>query len=308
VTYDPPDPPPLVSIIVPTTLRNAVTRRCLQSVLSRTRYRDFELLLVAAEPDLAAGRAAFADLIGDARVRTLGYEAAPFNYSRINNLGAAQARGSLLCFLNDDVEVMSEGWLAQLVARVSLAGVGAAGPMLYYPSNLIQHAGILLGVDGVADHAFRNVERGQIGYFARAALDQDYSCLTAACLLVRRETFEAVGGFDLALPVAFNDVDLCLRMRRAGARLVWTPAAQMVHHESATLGAPDSAARSAQFERDIALMRSRWGPILDNDPAYNPNLSLEREHQFQLAAPPRTAFASGAFEPGVAVSRTSRIA
>ena len=303
--YQVPDPPPLVSLIVPTTLRNDVTRRCLQSVLGKTRYQHVELLLLATEADLAAGRAAYRDVLGDARVRALTYQAGSFNYSWVNNFGAAEARGSLLCFLNDDVEVISEDWLDTLVARVSLDGVAAAGPMLYYPSDQIQHAGVLLGVGGIADHAFRTVERGQAGYFARAALEQDYSCVTAACMLVRRDAFEQIEGFDVELPTAFNDVDFCVRLRRAGARIVWTPAAELYHHESLTYGAHNAPERAAQFERDVLAMRSRWQRILDNDPAYNPNLSFDREHQFQLAAPPRTPFGADAVGLGEPVSRTA---
>jgi O-antigen biosynthesis protein len=308
--YAMPDPAPRVSIIMPTTLRNRVTPRCLRSVLDQTRYGNFELVLIANEPDLAAGNAhpKLARLLRDPRVRTLGYQASAFNFSWVNNFGAEKTDGALLCFLNDDIEVINPDWLAQLVARVSLDGVAAAGPMLYYPSTLIQHAGVLLGVGGVADHAFRNEEHGQIGYFARAALEQDYTCLTAACLLMRRDAFAAVGGFDVALPTAFNDVDLCIRLRRAGMRIIWTPAAQMYHHESLTFGAPDSPSRAGQFDRDVETMRSRWREALDDDPCYNPNLSLDPKRQFQLAAPPRTAFGLsdlGGPECDQAISRTS---
>lgn len=308
--YEVPDPLPRVSIIMPTTLRNRVTARCLRSVLTKTSYGNFELVLIANEGDLAAASAVrkFAPLLRDARVRTLGYEAPTFNFSWVNNFGAEKTTGELLCFLNDDIEIINADWLGPLVARVSLDGVAAAGPMLYYPSTLIQHAGVLLGVDGVADHAFRNEERGQTGYFARAALEQDYTALTAACLLVRRDAFAAVGGFDVALPTAFNDVDLCIRLRRAGMRIVWTPAAQMVHHESLTFGPHNSPGRAGQFDRDVDTMRGRWREILDDDPNYNPNLSLDPKRQFQLTAPPRTAFGLSDFggpERGQAISRTS---
>jgi GT2 family glycosyltransferase len=297
IVYDTPQPRPRVSIIVPTTLQNKVTPRCLSSVLDKTRYDNFELALVAAEPDFASGktRREYVRLMSDPRVRTIGYAAAAFNFSTVNNLGTAGTDGALLCFLNDDIEIVEADWLDQLVARVSLPGVAAAGPMLYYPTDLIQQAGVLLGVGGVADHAFRNEERGQTGYFARAALEQDYTCLTAACLLVRRDAFEAVGGFDAGLPTAFNDVDLCIRLRRAGYRLIWTPATSMYHYESLTFGAHDSASRAGQFDRDVEVMRQRWRDILDNDPCYNPNLSLDPKRQFQLTAPPRTVFASSDF-------------
>jgi GT2 family glycosyltransferase len=312
VIYAAPDPLPHVSIIMPTTMLNKVTPRCLQSVLTKTRYANFELLLVASDRDHEAARARgrFASFLKDRRVRAVEHKSAPFNFSWVNNRGAVEARGDLLCFLNDDVEVISEDWLDQLVARIGVDGVGAVGPMLFYPSGLVQQAGVLLGVGGVADHAFRNMRPGQTGYFGRAALEQDYSCLTAACLLVRRELFEAVNGFDVTLPTAFNDVDLCIRMRHVGARLVWTPAAQMYHHESTTFGPHNSPGRAGQFSRDVEIMRERWHDALDNDPSYNPNLSLDPKHQFQLAAPPRTIFASSTFELGThdaSISRTSAL-
>lgn len=296
VAYAPPDPQPRVSIIMPTTLRNAVTPRCLAAILGKTRYPDFELVLLVNEKDAGA----IPELPQDARLRTLTYRAEAFNYSSVNNFGVSQTQGDLVCFLNDDIEPITPEWLEALVARVNLDGVAAAGPMLFYPSDLIQHAGVLLGVGGIADHAFRNEPRGQTGYFARAALEQDFSALTAACLLVRRAAFEAAGAFDEGLPSAFNDIDLCIRLRRAGQRIVWVPAVEMVHHESATFGAPDSGARAAQYARDVATMRARWGAVLDNDPCYNPNLSLDHRRQFQLMAPPRIAF-----EPGKPVSRTA---
>jgi GT2 family glycosyltransferase len=295
VSYQLPEPAPLVSIIMPSTLGNAVNLTCLQSVLGKTRYPHFELLILAREDHLAAARAdaALAAALSDPRVATRAHDSAPFNYSQVNNLGVAAAKGTLLCFLNDDIEVISADWLAQLVARVGLDGVGAAGPMLYYPSGVVQHAGVLLGVGGVADHTFRNMERTEAGYFARGVLEQDYSSLTAACLLVRRAAFEAANGFDTDLPAAFNDIDLCIRMRREGWRLIWTPSARLVHHESLTFGDHRTAERRGQFSRDLALMRGRWPGLLGKDPYYNPNLSLDPAHQFQLAFPPRLPYPPG---------------
>jgi O-antigen biosynthesis protein len=203
------------------------------------------------------------------------------------NLGASDARGTLLCFLNDDIEVITEEWIERLSARTALDGVGAAAPMLYYPSDRIQHAGVLLGPGGAALHPFKQRRRGERGAFGRGELEQDYSCVTAACLLVRRSVFEQVGGFDESLPVAFNDVDLCIRIRRVGARIVWTPSVEMYHHESLTLGRHDSPARRSQFLRDVRRLRARWGAVLDADPCYNPNLSLELGSSYFLAWPPR---------------------
>ena len=262
-------------------------------------------MLLATETDLATGRAGYGDILGDARVRALTYQAGSFNYSWVNNFGAAAARGSLLCFLNDDVEVISEDWLDTLVARVSLAGVGAAGPMLYYPSDQIQHAGVLLGIGGVADHAHRNAARGQDGYFARRAGTGLFLRDRGLHAGAARRLFETIGGFDVDLPTAFNDVDFCIRLRRTGARIVWTPAAELYHHKSLTYGSHNSPQRRAQFERDVLAMRGRWQRILENDPAYNPNPSFDREYQFQLAAPPRTAFGADAIDLRKPVSRTA---
>ncbi len=220
-------------------------------------------------------------------VRTVEYSDRPFNYSWVNNLGAKQASGDILCFLNDDTEVIAADWLDQLVARVSLPQVAAAGPMLYYSDGTIQHAGVILGLgpSGIAGHACHREPRGSQGYFGRACLEQDVSCVTAACMAIRAEVFRTVGGFDEAMPLAYNDVDLCLRLRAAGWRIIWTPAAELVHHESASLGRHDAGERAEQYARDIALMRQRWQSTLNADPFYNRNLSLE--HGYKLAFPPR---------------------
>lgn len=301
------DPPPFVSIIMPSTLRGETAARCLASVLEKSTYRNFELLILAEARHIEAAPPDMAQLLADPRVRVVTHEVRPFNYSQINNLGAAQARGAFLCLLNDDIEVITDAWLEQLVARASQDDVGIAAPMLYYPSGLIQHGGIIFGIEGTADHAFRNLPRGASGYFGRAALEQDYSAVTAACLVVRRGVYEQVGGFDVSLPVAFNDVDFCIRVRRAGVRIVWTPAVEMMHHESATLGAPGTPERRTQFARDVDDVRRRWADILDHDPYYSPNLSLGSSSQFQLASPPRIPYPPD-YPPAGPLTRSSRTA
>jgi GT2 family glycosyltransferase len=160
--------------------------------------------------------------------------------------------------------------------------------MLYYPDDRIQHAGVMLGVGGVAGHSFIRMPRGSDGYFGRAGLEQDLSCVTAACMLMRRDAFQAINGFNEDLSVAFNDVDLCVRLRNGGWRIIWTPQVELIHHESATLGRHDSPERQSQFRRELELMRELWGAGLDSDPFYNPNLSLAT-NQFTLAFPPRIA-------------------
>ena len=289
VDYRAPQSPPLVSIIVPSTLSDR-SADCLGSVLSKSTYQNLELLVVVRTNHLAIAKTklGFVQILSDPRLRIVFHEEASFNFSRATNLGARLAHGSILCFLNDDVTVITPDWLERLVARVLLDGVGAVGPMLYYPDNVIQHAGMILGIGGMTDHVFARHRRGYLGYFGRAALEQDYSCLTAACLLVKRALFEEVGGLDEAFPIAFNDVDLCMKIRRTGARIVWIPSVEMYHHESATTGRHDAGPLRQQYLHDLAVVRDRWKGALEADPCYNPNLSLKGGSTFTLAWPPRT--------------------
>jgi GT2 family glycosyltransferase len=188
--------------------------------------------------------------------------------------------------MNDDIEVITSDWLEKLVIRVQLEGIGVAGPMLYYPNNTIQHAGVILGIGGVAGHSFSGAAKDSIGYFGRAALEQDLSCVTAACMVVRRSAFDQLEGFNEDFAVAFNDVDFCIRIRQAGWRIVWTPQVTMYHHESASLGKHNSPSRRFLFDRETALMKELWGRLLEEDPFYNPNLSLATQ-QFKFSYPPR---------------------
>lgn len=283
VRYARPADWPLVSIIVPSRL-GEVARRSLDALLAGSTYPHFEVILAVGTGDAARPEAAayLAALGGQGRLRVVTYERAPFNYSWVNNHAARQARGDYLCFLNDDVTPITPGWLEEMVLRARLPGVGAVGAMLYYPDDTIQHAGVILGIGGVADHAHRHVRRGSPGYFGRAALDQDLSCVTAAAMVMPRRLFEALGGFDEALPCAFNDVDLCLRIRRAGQRILWTPQAELYHHESLTFGPHDSPERTGQFLKDVAEMRRRWATALDADPFYNPNLSRDMRRHWEV--------------------------
>lgn len=311
IDYHISDPVPLVSIIVPTTLSSSTTANCLRSILDQSSYPSFELLLLVHLEHLQAARnhPDFAQILADPRLRTVLHDERPFNYSRVSNLGARSGKGALFCFFNDDVEVITPSWLERMVARAMLDGVGAVGAMLYYPSGIIQHAGVILGVDQVADHVFKGRRRGYPGYFGRGVLEQDYSCVTAACMVVRREPFEAIGGFDETLPVAFNDVDLCIKIRLTGARIIWTPCVEMYHHESLTLGRHDSPARREQFQHDIKTIRERWKDVLEADPCYNPNLSLARASAFSLAWPPRLPYGEQIQTISVmnGISRTSRL-
>ena len=289
IVYATPVPHPRVSIVIATTGRLDLLEPCLKSLYELTSYDNWEVILLMDEHvRQSPEREAYRNDIGKRpNLRVVEYSHRPFNYSWVNNLGVAEASGDILCFLNDDTKVITIDWLDQLVARVSLPKVAAAGPKLYYPDGTIQHAGVILGlgVSGVAGHACHGLPRGSPGYFGRPYLERDVSSITAACMTIRADVFRMIGGFDEAMPLAYNDVDLCLRLRAAGWRIIWTPAVELMHQGSASLGRHDVGALAEQYTRDVALMRQRWQSALDADPFYNRNLSLERE--YKLAFPPR---------------------
>lgn len=279
---------PKVSIVMPSACKLNLLKPCMESILSRTAYPDFEILLVINEIRYRVPEQAefLKSLETDPRIRILVYEDQPFNFSKLNNWAIAQNKSSLLCLMNDDIEVITSDWLEKLVVRTRISKVGAVGPLLLYPNDRIQHAGVILGLGGVAGYQFVGLPKGQGGYFGRMGLEQDLSCITAACMVLKREAFEAIGGFNEELVVAFNDVDLCIRIRKEGWRILWTPEVELYHHESASIGKHDSPERASLFHAEVALMRKLWGETLDNDPFYNPNLSLDTPNH-DLAFPPR---------------------
>lgn len=280
-------PHPLVSIIIPTHNAGRLVRLCLASIFARTRYAPFEVILVDNRSDDPESLALFAAVRDADGVRVLRHDGA-FNYSALNNFAAREARGDVLCLLNNDIEVLEPKWLDELVGHALRPGVGAVGARLYYPDFRIQHAGVVTGLGGVAGHPFKFFERGDPGTPQfRPHLTQNLSAVTAACLVIRKETYFAVGGFDeKGLPVAFNDVDFCLRVEALGLRNVYAPGAELMHHESASRGREDTPEKIQRFQAEIETIKSRWGVRLLNDPAYNPNLSLDSE-DFALAYPPR---------------------
>lgn len=286
VRHQLPDPAPLVSIIIPTKNAGGLVAQCVVSLYAKTNYKPFEVLLVDNRSDDPASLETFAALARDYGVRVVPYDK-PFNYSAINNFAVTQARGEVVCLLNNDIEVLSPDWLGDMVAQALRPEIGAVGARLYYPDDRLQHAGVITGLGGVAGHAFKHLRRHEPGVQFRPHLVQNLSAVTAACLAVRKSVFEEVGGLDAArLTVAFNDVDFCLRIQAKGYRNLYTPAAELYHHESASRGAEDSPEKIRRFQSEIAVMKERWGDSLLNDPAYNPNYSLDSE-DFALAYPPR---------------------
>jgi GT2 family glycosyltransferase len=286
VRYAVPDPAPRVSIVIPTHNGLALIQACVASVLGKTDYPNYQVLIVDNRSDEPAVLEYFESLKSDSRIRIL-RDDRPFNFSALNNRAVNEADADLVALVNNDTVVITPEWLTEMVGLAMQPGVGAVGARLWYPDDTIQHAGVILGIGGIAGHAHRRASKTDPGYYSRAALTQSISAVTAACLLIRREIYRQAGGMDEDnLQVAFNDVDFCLRVRALGYRNVWTPFAELYHHESATRGYEDSAVKRRRFEREIAYMRKRWGSVLEHDPAYSPNLTLERE-DFSIAWSPR---------------------
>jgi len=279
-----PADPPKVSIIVCTRNRVDLLRRCVEGIVFRTTYAKREILIVDNGSDDPATLNYLACL-EDAGTARIVRDASPFNFAQLNNLAVRQATGELICLLNNDVEPIHTDWLTQLAAHALRPEIGTVGAMLFYPNDTIQHAGVFL--DGVAaGHLHLGYSRGAAGYGNRARLMQNTSAVTAACLVVRKAVWETVGGMDEAFAVAFNDVDFCLRVRACGYLNLWLPQAELYHHESASRGKEDTPEKRARFAFEIAHLQKRWGKLLANDPAWNPNLAFDGTH-IRLADPPR---------------------
>lgn len=285
VTYPVPDPAPRVDIIIPTKDKADLLRCCITSILEKTLYPDYRILIVDNRSEEEATRRYFDEVSADPRISVVKYDA-PYNFAALNNWAVGQCEAPLLAFVNNDIEVIAPEWLGEMVGHALRPEVGPVGAKLYYPDDTIQHAGVIVGLGGLAGHAHHLEPRSSAGYVGRAVLTQGFSAVTAACLVLRRALFEAVGGFDAeAFGIAYNDVDLCLRLGERGYRSVWTPYAELYHHESASLGDPNSDKRREQFKREADAFRNRWAKVIAHDPAYNPNLT-RTSGKFSLAPVP----------------------
>ena len=274
---------PLVSILIPNMDHTDDLEKCLSSVYKKTSWHNFEVIVIENNSKEAATFDYYKKITGPEgypRCRVVEYKAqGGFNFSAINNFGRKAAKGDYLLLLNNDVEVINREWLTELLMQASRPGVAMCGAMLYYPDDTIQHAGIITGLGGYAGHSHKYRPRTSGGYMFRAATVQDFSAVTAACLLVRAEVFDALNGLDEGFTVAFNDVDFCLRARRAGWRVVWTPYAQLYHYESKSRGIDEKdKAKKARFAGEQKRLTERFGrENLTRDPYYNPGLTLDRE-------------------------------
>lgn len=273
---------PLVSLIIPTYNGKDITKQAIDSILNKTSYKNYEIILVDNNSDDDAALEYFSQLEQNDKVTVLRYPY-PFNYSAINNFAVRHANGDIVGLVNNDVEVINSDWLTEMVSHAIRPEVGCVGAKLYYSNDTIQHAGVILGIGGVAGHSHKHFPHDSRGYFGRLSLVQNVSAVTAACLLIRKEVFDEVDGLnETDLTVAFNDVDFCLRVRELGYRNLWTPYAELYHHESISRGAEDNPEKIARFNKEVDYMKTTWSDLLISDPSYNVNLTLRHEN-FSLA-------------------------
>ena len=266
----------LVSIIIPTKNGYKDVQRCVSSIIEKTTYQNYEIIMAdngSTDPKMHELYAEFEQqLPGRFFVESIDI---PFNFSTINNRAVKKAHGEYLLFLNNDTEVITENWLTLMVSFAQQERIGCVGAKLLYPNNTVQHAGVILGLGGVAGHGHYGYSHGDLGYFGRLAINVNYSAVTAACLLMKKADFDAVGGFEEAFTVAFNDVDLCLKVQALGRDNVWLHEAELYHFESQTRGYDDKGKKKKRFEQEKVMMEEKWGPLIENDPFYNPNLTRD---------------------------------
>ena len=272
----PPVSHPLVSVIIPNKDSRQMLEKCIDSILERSTYDHYEIIIAennSTDPEIFEY---YRRLRKDGRI-TVVEKNDGFNFSAINNFAVRYAKGEYLLFLNNDIEVTTPEWIEGLLGNVMRKEVGVCGCKLLYPDGTIQHAGTVIGIGGIAGHAFLGMDAKKSGYLHKASIQLDYSAVTAACMMVKRSAFEEAGGFTEELKVAFNDVDLCLKIRNQGLLVVYDPFVEMIHYESKSRGSEDTEEKVRRFQSEIEYMRTHWSGILKNgDPFYNPNLTLSK--------------------------------
>jgi GT2 family glycosyltransferase len=269
---------PLVSIIIPNYEHAEDLHRCVDSILEHTTYQCYEILIVENNSQKPKTFAMYRHLQEqDKRVRVVEYHQQPFNYSAINNYAVSLALGSMLLFLNNDTQVLNPDWLERMLEYAMRPDVGVVGAKLYYPDMRIQHAGVTVGLGGAAGHYFGSYPKAHPGYRYNLLIPQNLSAVTAACLMMRRSVFDEIGGFDEAYQLAFGDIDLCLKVRQNYYLIVWTPFAELIHHESKTRGYDNTPEKGERFNQEVRFFLEKWAAFLAmGDPYYNPNLTLHR--------------------------------
>ena len=271
---------PKVSLIIPTKNGKKLVKACIESILEKTTYQNFEILLIDNNSDEQESLDYFDELNKHQKIRLLRYPE-PFNYSAINNFAVKQVShdSKIIGLINNDIEVIKPKWLTHMVGHALREDVGCVGAKLLYSDDRIQHAGVVLGYGGGAGHAHKYFPSYHPGYMKRLIATQNYSAVTAACLLIKRTLFNKVGGLnEKDLAVAFNDVDFCLRVKETGARNVYCAEAELYHHESVSRGTDHAPEKAARFNKELSYLKSTWGQYIQHDPAYSPNLTLRREN------------------------------
>lgn len=268
---------PRVSILIPTKDQVKILKRCIDSLLKVSCYplSLIEIIVINNQSKQSETLQYLAELSELSFVRILQYER-PFNFSAMNNMAVAHAKHDVVCLLNNDVEVISPYWLSEMSSFLSRENVGCIGAKLYYPNDTIQHAGVVLGINGVAGHVYKHCSRNCSGYNNHLLNDRCYSAVTAACMLVKKSVYLEVGGFDEVLAVAYNDVDFCLKLGQLGYTHVWTPKAELYHHESISRGKKKQRSwrQKYQLKKETNYMKNKWGALLLNDPAWSADWPL----------------------------------
>lgn len=268
---------PLISIIVPTKDQLDILETCIKSIVNRSTYPNYEIIIVDTGSEEDSTIRYLGEIALDERISVIKWDKA-FNYSSVNNFASKSAKGEYLLFLNNDTEVQTADWIESMLELCQLDNVGAVGVKLLYPDSTIQHGGVILGIGGIAGHSHKHFPSSSSGYFGRLSVPTNLSAVTAACMMVRTSCFIEVGGFDEGYALAFNDVDLCLKIRERGYFIVWTPYSKLTHYESKTRGYEDTPQKQARFKKEIDRFKDKWGQTLESgDPYYNINLTLYRE-------------------------------
>lgn len=269
---------PLISIIIPNHNNLTTLKRCINSILKKSTYENYEIVIVENNSTRKDIFEYYDSLKSNKKIKIIKWNSMSFNYSAVNNYATRNCGGEIFIFLNNDTEVISKDWIENMLGHILRKDVGAAGAKLYYPGKTIQHGGVIVGLGGMAGHSHKKYPGNSNGYFGRLILTQNFSAVTGACLMIKREIFENIKGFDEEFALSLNDIDLCLKIRKNGYLIVWTPYAELYHYESKTRGYEDSPEKQMRFEKEVRLFQIRWKDfLLNGDPYYNPNLDLMKE-------------------------------
>ncbi len=265
---------PKITVIIPTRDKVEVLKKCLDSIVMKTTYHNYEICVVNNQSEEKRTLDYFEEISKFDNLKIVDYNF-PFSFSTLNNFAAKKSSAEYLLFLNNDTEIITPNWLEEMLAVAEKKGVGIVGAKLYYPNNTIQHAGAILGVGDFAGHVFVQKPRTDPGYFYRLITPQNYRAVTGACLLLKKELFEKVGGFEENLPIAFNDIDLCLKIYQMGYRVVWTPYAELYHYESLTRGLDTTSEKAKRLKKEGEFCREKWQKLLkEEDPYFNQAINL----------------------------------